>query len=86
MPIGQTFNNISRQFIRRFRWDAGECQIEAGTNNSNGPALVTNGHNHGVLKRIFNHGLDTVLPEDDDPLDGATIVADGIEDVLKNTL
>ena len=33
-------------------------------------------------KRIFNHCLDTVLAEDDDSLDGPTVVADGVENVL----
>ena len=33
-------------------------------------------------KRIFNHGLDTILPEDDNSLDWAAVVADGVEDIL----
>lgn len=33
-------------------------------------------------KRIFNHGLDAVLPEDDDSLDRPTVVADSVEDIL----
>lgn len=33
-------------------------------------------------KRIFNHRLDAVLPEDDNSLDRSAVVADGVEDVL----
>lgn len=33
-------------------------------------------------KRIFNHCLDAILPEDDNSLDRPTIVADSIEDIL----
>lgn len=34
--------------------------------------------------RIFHHGLDTVFPEDNDPLHGAAGVADGVEHVLRD--
>lgn len=33
-------------------------------------------------ERIFNHSLDTILPEDDDSLDWPTVVADSVKDIL----
>lgn len=43
------------------------------------------GQNGAALKhqRIFHHGLDAVLPEDNNPLHRATRVADGVEHILQ---
>lgn len=35
-----------------------------------------------MSKRIFHHGLDAILPEDDDSLDRTAVVADGVENIL----
>lgn len=38
-----------------------------------------------TLKRIFHHSLDAVLPEDDDPLHGPTVITDSVQDILQTT-
>lgn len=36
-----------------------------------------------MLQRIFHHGLNTILSEDDDPLDRTTVVTDSVEHILQ---
>jgi hypothetical protein len=35
-----------------------------------------------LQQRIFHHGLNTILPKDNNPLDRAAVIADSVEDIL----
>lgn len=36
-----------------------------------------------LFERIFHHGLNTILSEDDDPLDRTTVVTNSVEHILQ---
>lgn len=43
-------------------------------------------YNQQLRERIFNHCLDTILPEDDNSLDWPTVVADRVKNILEKNI